>query len=126
MSVPKKKARFGGAGGLTGCAGRPRRPEAGRRGMTEAGARRRRRLSSTGGAGVGPEAAGAPGGNGGRGEVPGTSTVLGTSTAKQADVRSGIAHRRLAGEERSAAATTSHDVDQNLLLMGWEARWEGN
>ena len=89
--------------------------------MTELGADRRRRQSSAEGVGVGTGAGGIPGGNGGQNGIPGASTVLGASTAKQADVRSEVARRGLVGEERSAAATTRRDRDQNLFLMGWEA-----
>ena len=60
------------------------------------------------------------------GEVPGTSTVLGASTAKQADVRSEVARRGLAGEERLAVAMTRRGKGRNLHLMGWDARGEGN
>ena len=72
-----EEARSDGAGGLGSCAGRPRRPEAGRRGVTGAGADRRRCWSSAGGVGVSLVTGGTPSGNGGQNGARETSMELG-------------------------------------------------
>ena len=74
---PEKKSWSDGTGGLGGCARGPWRSEAGQRDVTDAGADRRRRRSSTEDVGSRPEEEGILGGNGGQGGVAGTSTELG-------------------------------------------------
>ena len=123
---PEKKSWSNGAGGSASYAGHPRRPEDGRRAMTELGADRRRRRSSAKDVGVRRELEASPT------ETEGKTELLEPPRSSEDDRRgtrtpgAKSAHRRLAGEEGSSAATTSHNRPQNPILMGGGARGEEN
>ena len=73
-----------------------------------------------------PEEGSINGGNGGQDGIARTSTELGGPTARDKRAKSEVCAQKLAGEDRSSAATTSHDRRLNPNLRGREAAEEEN